>query len=93
MLSRREYNIALRTELARKELRDDPKRAAELAAYMTHAGMSPLHKSLALRSAMGLTFRLKCFATCAVLCRRLIELNPGQKVRQTICVCLGWERL
>jgi len=33
----REYNVALRLELARKEVKDDPNRTAELAAYFTHA--------------------------------------------------------
>lgn len=77
---RREYNIALRTELARKEIKDDANRAAELAAYMTHAKLSPVHTALALRSAMSLFFKLKNLATCAIFCRRLIELNTAPKV-------------
>ncbi|KAK9804455.1 hypothetical protein WJX73_003595 [Symbiochloris irregularis] len=87
----REYNIALRTELTRKEVKDDVNRAAELAAYMTHAQLSPLHTALALRSAMSLFFKLKNLATCAIFCRRLIELNTAPKIaaqaRQYLAAC------
>ena len=41
----REYNVALRTELKRKEMKDDPKRTAELAAYFTHAKLQPVHQA------------------------------------------------
>jgi Coatomer (COPI) alpha subunit C-terminus len=41
----REYNIALRTELARKQTgADNVNRAAELAAYFTHAKLQPMHQ-------------------------------------------------
>jgi Coatomer (COPI) alpha subunit C-terminus len=56
-------------------------RVAELAAYFTHANMQPVHLALSLRSAMSIFFKLKNFNTCASFCRRLLELNPGQKVR------------
>ena len=78
---RREYTIALRIELKRKELKDDPVRTAELAAYFTHAKLQPVHQALSLRSAMSIFFKLKNFATCATFCRRLLELNPGAKAR------------
>ena len=77
----REYNIALRIELKRKEIRDDPKRVAELAAYFTHCNLQPVHMALSLRSAMSIFFKLKNFDTCHHFCRRLLELNPGAKVR------------
>jgi coatomer protein complex subunit alpha (xenin) len=39
----KEYHIALRCELKRKELReDDVARAAELAAYFTHCQLQPV---------------------------------------------------
>jgi coatomer protein complex subunit alpha (xenin) len=41
----------------------------------------PVHTALSLRSAMTIFFKLKNLATCAHFCRRLLELNPGQKVR------------
>lgn len=40
----------------------------------------PVHTALSLRSAMTIFFKLKNLATCAHFCRRLLELNPGQKV-------------
>ena len=81
VVSCREYNIALRTELARKEqAQSDPNRAAELAAYMTHAALQPMHLALALRSAMSTFFKLKNPGTCATFCRRLLEINTSAKV-------------
>ncbi len=76
----REYNVAMRLELARKEIKDDPNRVAELAAYFTHAKLQPVHQALSLRSAMFIFFKLKNFATTATFCRRLLELNPSAKV-------------
>lgn len=78
----REYNIALRTELRRKETQaEDPKRAAELAAYFTHANLQRPHVALTLRSAMATFAKLRNYNTCATFCRRLLELNAGQKVK------------
>lgn len=42
--------------------------------------LQPVHTALSLRSAMTIFFKLKNLATCAHFCRRLLELNPGQKV-------------
>lgn len=58
----------------------------------------PVHTALSLRSAMTTFFKLKNLATCAHFCRRLLELNPGQKVRLMVhlplsrCAwaCAGW---
>lgn len=136
-----DYNIALRIELKRREVKDDPGRTAELAAYFTHCNLqvagwvlgagqcsmcapgssSPLpsvracsahavlpaltpsprpptalqrvHLALSLRSAMSIFFKLKNFNTCATFCRRLLELQPDEKVRWAGCgrVCVsGW---
>lgn len=80
----KEYVTALRCELKRKELReDDMARAAELAAYFTHCNLQPVHLALSLRSAMTIFFKLKNLGTCAHFCRRLLELNPGQKVGES----------
>ncbi|GLI66143.1 hypothetical protein VaNZ11_009877 [Volvox africanus] len=79
----REYHMALRCELKRKELRDDDMaRNAELAAYFTHCRLQPVHLALSLRSAMTIFFKLKNFATCATFCRRLLELNAGAKIAE-----------
>lgn len=77
----REYNIALRTEMKRREVASsDAKRSAELAAYFTHAKLQPYHTSLALRNAMTIFTKLKNFNTCATFCRRMLEVNATQKV-------------
>ena len=78
----REYAVALRIEIKRKEFKDDMNRQAELAAYFTHSPLQPIHLSLSLRSAMSLFFKLKNFNTAAGFCRRLLELNPPLKVAQ-----------
>lgn len=80
----KEYLIALRCELKRKEEKDNLSRAAELAAYFTHCKLESVHLVLGLRLAMTVFFKLKNLDTCATFCRRLIELNPGQKVSQHI---------
>lgn len=94
----REYNVGLRCELARKAVAADAespdaiKRNAELAAYFTHAKLQPAHAALALRSAMVLHYKLRCFASAAGFCRRLLELGGApQKVvaqaRQVLAAC------
>jgi coatomer protein complex subunit alpha (xenin) len=89
----REYSTALRLELARKEVKDDPNRTAELAAYFTHAKLQPVHQCLSLRSAMFIFFKMKNFATTATFCRRLLELNPPAKMaQQARTVLLACER-
>ena len=80
----REYLIALRCEIKRKECKDNLKRSAELAAYFTHCKLENVHLMLGLRSAMGVFFKLKNFASCATFCRRLIELNPSPKVKSLV---------
>ncbi len=57
----------------------DPQRAAELAAYFTHAKLEPYHTALALGSAMRIFAKLKNYNSCATFCRRLLELNSTQK--------------
>lgn len=41
----------------------------------------PVHLALSLRSAMAVFFKLRNFNMAAGFARRLLELNPGQKVR------------
>ena len=77
---RREYNIGLRCELERKTAPDDAKRGCELAAYFTHTKLHPTHLVLVLRSAMNASFKLKCYATSATFCRRMLELPLQPKV-------------
>ena len=88
----RDYCLALRLELKRKELKDnEPTRNAELAAYFTHCNLQPVHLALSLRSAMAVFFKLKNFATAAGFARRLLELNPPAAVatqaKQLLATC------
>jgi hypothetical protein len=76
----RDYNIALRIELKRREVKEDAGRIAELAAYFTHCNLQRVHLALSLRSAMSIFFKLKNYNTCATFCRRLLELQPDEKV-------------
>lgn len=76
----KEYLIALRCEMKRKEEKDNLSKAAELAAYFTHCKLENVHLVLGLKLAMTVFFKLKNLNTCATFCRRLIELNPGPKV-------------
>ncbi len=87
----RDYNIALRVELKRREVKDQPQRAAELAAYFTHCNLQRVHLALSLRSAMTTFFKLKNYNTCATFCRRLLELQPDEKMatqaKQVLAAC------
>jgi coatomer protein complex subunit alpha (xenin) len=39
-----------------------------------------VHLALSLRSAMSIFFKLRQYNTCASFCRRLLELQPDEKV-------------
>ncbi|KAG1674856.1 hypothetical protein FOA52_015244 [Chlamydomonas sp. UWO 241] len=81
----REYHIALRCELRRKELgAGDVAAAMELAAFFTHCNLQPVHLALSLRSAMTVFFKHNNKATCSSFCRRLLELNPGPKIAEQV---------
>lgn len=78
----KEYIVGLRMETRRKEEKDNQERNAELAAYFTHCHMQPIHSSLALRSAMFIFYKMGNLDTAAGFCRRLLDLNPPQKLAQ-----------
>ncbi|EFJ08647.1 hypothetical protein SELMODRAFT_447957 [Selaginella moellendorffii] len=87
----KEYVLALKMELKRKDLRDEPVRQAELAAYFPHCDIQPSHVRLGLQSAMAASYRCGNFATAAQLARRLLDMNPNQasiaKARQLLQAC------
>jgi len=74
----REYITAIRLKGAMAEAGADPVRSTELAAYFTHCSLQPVHLLLALRSAMGTSFKHKNFIAAASFARRLLEL-PDMK--------------
>jgi len=88
----KEYTIALRIELNRREpaLRDDLLRQTELAAYFTHCQLQPTHLKLSLNSAMSIAYKAKNYNTAASFARRLLELSlapaVATKARQVLQV-------
>ncbi|BBN03852.1 coatomer subunit alpha [Marchantia polymorpha subsp. ruderalis] len=87
----KDYVLAVKIELKRKEEKDNPVRMAELAAYFTHCNLQTTHLKLSLQSAMTICFRLRNFNTAASFCRRLLELNltpaASTKARQVLQAC------
>ncbi|KAK8529965.1 hypothetical protein V6N13_102853 [Hibiscus sabdariffa] len=72
----KEYVLGLQMELKRRELKDDPVRQQELAAYFTHCNLQLPHIRLALLNAMTGCYKAKNLATAANFARRLLETNP-----------------
>lgn len=72
----KEYVLGLQMELKRKELKDDPIRQQELAAYFTHCNLQVPHLRLALLNAMKLSYNAKNNSTAANFARRFLETNP-----------------
>ncbi|KAF2301912.1 hypothetical protein GH714_030350 [Hevea brasiliensis] len=72
----KEYVLGLQMELKRREMKDNPVRQQELAAYFTHCNLQMPHLRLALLNAMTVCFKAKNLATAANFARRLLETNP-----------------
>lgn len=75
----KEYVLGLQMELKRREIKDDPVRQQELAAYFTHCKLQTPHLRLALQNAMTVCFKAKNLSTAANFARRLIETNPSNE--------------
>ncbi|GAV70196.1 WD40 domain-containing protein/Coatomer_WDAD domain-containing protein/COPI_C domain-containing protein [Cephalotus follicularis] len=73
----KEYVLGLRMELKRRELKDDPVRQQELAAYFTHCNLQMPHLRIALISAMTFCFKAGNQMTAASFARRYLETNPS----------------
>ncbi|CAL0302546.1 unnamed protein product [Lupinus luteus] len=72
----KEYVLGLQMELKRREIKDNPARQQELAAYFTHCNLQPPHLRLALLNAMSVSYKAKNLATASNFARRLLETNP-----------------
>ncbi|KAI4299844.1 hypothetical protein L6164_033268 [Bauhinia variegata] len=72
----KEYVLGLQMELKRREMKDDPVRQQELAAYFTHCNLQLPHLRLALLNAMTVCYKARNLATAANFARRLLETNP-----------------
>ncbi|KAI8321442.1 coatomer protein alpha subunit [Martensiomyces pterosporus] len=93
----REYVLGISIEIARVAVSKEPAsdensvRLVELAAYFTHCQLRADHEKLALRSAMNLAYKSKCFKAAGEFAQRLLELVPApqiaEKARKMITVC------
>ncbi|KAF5185856.1 Coatomer subunit alpha-1 [Thalictrum thalictroides] len=72
----KEYVVGLQMEIKRKELKDDPVRQQELAAYFTHCNLEMSHLRLALINAMRNCYKEKNLNAAANFARRFLETNP-----------------
>lgn len=70
---------------------EEQRRVCEMAAYFTHVQLQPAHLILTLRTALSVSFKLKCFRTAAGFARRLLELGPkpeiAQQARKFLAAC------
>ncbi|KAL8523966.1 hypothetical protein ACS0TY_013793 [Phlomoides rotata] len=73
----KEYVVGLKMELKRREVKDNPVRQQELAAYFTHCNLQLPHMRLALLNAMSVCFKAQNLSTAANFARRLLETNPS----------------
>ncbi|XP_060199768.1 coatomer subunit alpha-1-like [Lycium barbarum] len=85
----KEYVLGLQMEVKRKELKDDPVRQQELAAYFTHCNLQLPHLRLALQNAMTICFKAGNNSSAANFARRVLETNPtneslAKKARQVL---------
>ncbi|RXH86914.1 hypothetical protein DVH24_022187 [Malus domestica] len=72
----KEYVLGLKMEIKRKELKGDPVRQQEPAAYFTHCNLQMPHLRLALLNAMSVCYKAGNLNTAANFARRLLETNP-----------------
>ncbi|KAG8377864.1 hypothetical protein BUALT_Bualt08G0077800 [Buddleja alternifolia] len=72
----KEYVLGVQMELKRKEMKDDPVRNQELAAYFTHCTLQTPHMRLALVNAMTVCFKAQNMITAADFARRFLDSSP-----------------
>ncbi|MED6199381.1 hypothetical protein PIB30_075419 [Stylosanthes scabra] len=87
----KEYVLGLQMELRRREIKDNPARQQELAAYFTHCNLQTPHLRLALQNAMTVCVKAKNLASAYNFARRLLETNhtvesQAKAARQVIAV-------
>ncbi|KAJ8762252.1 hypothetical protein K2173_007408 [Erythroxylum novogranatense] len=72
----KEYVLGLQMELKRRDIKDNPIRQQELAAYFTHCNLQLPHLRLALLNAMTVCYKAGNMNTAANFARRLLETSP-----------------
>ncbi|KAK1287208.1 Coatomer subunit alpha-1 [Acorus calamus] len=78
----REYVLGLQMELKRRELKEDPVRQQELAAYFTNCHLQVGHMRIVLMSAMTACCKGGNFNTAYSFAQRLLETNPTNEQQQ-----------
>eukprot|EP00300_Choanocystis_sp_HF-7_P020307 c20563_g1_i3.p1 GENE.c20563_g1_i3~~c20563_g1_i3.p1 ORF type:complete len:1208 (+),score=306.98 c20563_g1_i3:444-3626(+) len=79
----REYLLGIKLETQRRNvLQTSPVTAAELAAYFTHCSLQPTHAILALKTAMGIAYKISNFTDAGNFAKRLLERAPPQELAQ-----------
>jgi coatomer protein complex subunit alpha (xenin) len=78
-----QYLVGLRMEQTRKADAASLgiKRVTEMASYFAHVELTPGHQQLALRSAMNVAFKAKCFGVAGQFARRLLDTDPKQDIQ------------
>jgi coatomer protein complex subunit alpha (xenin) len=77
----KDYIVGLQMSMAKK---DNGKRSCELTAYSTHLQLQPIHKIMALTSALNQAFKMKNYKTATSFAKRLLELGPTPDVAQQV---------
>ncbi|XP_073024990.1 coatomer subunit alpha-1-like isoform X1 [Primulina eburnea] len=75
----KEYVLGLKMELKRRDLKDNPIRQQELAAYFTHCNLQLPHTRLALLNAMTVCYKAQNLSTAVNFACRLLETNPSNE--------------
>jgi len=74
------YIVGFTMEIERKKMSkatvEDQQRCVEMAAYLTHCELQPIHLILTLRTACNLMFKMKNMRTASAFAKRLLELGP-----------------
>ena len=84
------YYLAVTLEMTRKS-EPEGARHIELATYLTYLKLIPSHIRLVLQSAMRVLTKGGNFLTCKIICQRLLDMGPNEKVakqaQQILMIC------
>lgn len=90
----RDYLLGIKLEIKKREiLASDPRLALSLACSFARLPLRPDHSTLALRSALSLSYKLECFSMAGKIAARLLELNPPESTVSQVIYCLFSQQL
>ncbi|XP_057975829.1 coatomer subunit alpha-2-like [Malania oleifera] len=72
----KEYVLGVQMEIKRREIKDNPTRQQELAAYFTHCNLQMPHLRLALMNAMTVCYKAGNVNIAGNFARRLLDTHP-----------------